>query len=127
MNQIFDAEHVVEVYRERLSSIAERNLAWKTPLGAPGLNLTKQIGAPFPAEKCDLVLAQAPSRKRQHQPPCRDTRQERSSFERSPVPAEPIGSSLLLQRAQKPINPQAAPLVIMGVGHARDDLAAETR
>ncbi len=120
-----DAQHVVEVDDELLVKVGEGYVARQPPLGAPGLHRGELVGTACTVERPQFGLCDVPAGGAQHEPSADDPRQEGGMPERAPIPLEPGHRVLALKRAQEAVHAQVPPLLVMGGGEPRHDLALE--
>ena len=71
------------------------------------------------------LVAEVPAGPGQDHPAADDAGQERRLPQRPPVPGDPRGDLLVLQRAQEAVDAETAPDVVVRGGEPRDDLAPE--
>src|SRR6185369_12916957 len=76
--------------------------------------------------RLEMLGAEVPARGREHEAAKANAWQKHAAGERTPLPTERIGDSLVLKRAEEAINAERSQPIVVRGGEARQHLFAET-
>jgi hypothetical protein len=121
----FDREDVVEVHQQLVVAVGQHQEARQHAAPAPLLDGRPAGGALHLGHAFDLVARHPPGGAGEHELAVGDARQEGGAFQRPPAPTDAAQELLVLQGAEKAIDPEAAHREVVGAGEARHDLSVE--